>query len=210
MHWSKKPFLSNEHLLLGWANPPCSQGHRLYCHIWTWKSRYSPAMPAAFHISSSSAISSSFFIFRRWNKMWEVTAVGATRGKRGLEDERFIRRVVLQKSTAVHFTHQNFGKLSRPQAGSGTYKLLTYLQTVAWSQISQTSSQDNQNYLAAPTKGCVFQSMIYHAAWLVFYCQRGFSGILSEVYGKWTFQRAGYLTVLPSKFVGIIFESEGM
>lgn len=52
--------------------------------------------------------------------MQEVTAVGVTRGKRGHRDEQLIRRVVLQKSAAVHFTHQNFGKLSSPQAGSGT------------------------------------------------------------------------------------------
>lgn len=52
--------------------------------------------------------------------MQEVTAVGAARGKRGHRGEQLIKRVVLQKSTAVYFTHQNFGRLSSPQAGSGT------------------------------------------------------------------------------------------
>lgn len=51
--------------------------------------------------------------------MQEVTAVGAARGKRGHRDEQLIGRVVLQKST-VHCTHQDFGKLSSPQAGSST------------------------------------------------------------------------------------------
>lgn len=46
--------------------------------------------------------------------MQKVPAVGAAIGKRRLRDEQLIGRVVLQKNTAVHFTHQNFGKLSNP------------------------------------------------------------------------------------------------
>lgn len=45
--------------------------------------------------------------------MQKVPAVGAAIGKRRLRDEQLIGRVVLQ-NTAVHFTHQNFGKLSNP------------------------------------------------------------------------------------------------
>lgn len=52
--------------------------------------------------------------------MQEVTAVGAMRGQRGHRDEQLIRMVVLQKSTAMHFTPLDVGKLSSPQAGSGT------------------------------------------------------------------------------------------
>lgn len=61
---------------------------------------------------------------------------------------------------------------------------------------------------------------VFSGVWSIMQCD---SGILlpkrlqwnpqwgfRSVSGKWTFQRAGYLTALPSKFVGIIFESEGM
>lgn len=46
--------------------------------------------------------------------------MGQPDGREEHRDEQLVGRVVLQKSTAVHFIHQNFGKLNSPQAGSGS------------------------------------------------------------------------------------------